>query len=194
MIVPDVLAKVVINERTGTVVMGENICIMPVAISHKNIYLVVKGEEKKEIEEETEKEKEGKVKETEEEREIVGPMLPAIPPVDTSIIAEALNAIKVPPEQIGTAIEIIRKKYEDKMKAERVGVSPTVAEEKSKIGTPEKEKGVEVQGNMVFFPTKVRVGDIVKGLNAVGATPQDIIAVLQAIKAAGALYAELVIM
>ncbi len=38
------------------------------------------------------------------------------------------------------------------------------------------------------------VGDVVQGLNAIGATPKDIIALLQAIKAAGALFGDLVVM
>jgi flagellar P-ring protein precursor FlgI len=37
------------------------------------------------------------------------------------------------------------------------------------------------------------VEDVVKALNALGATPQDVISLLQAIKAAGALYAELIV-
>ena len=35
---------------------------------------------------------------------------------------------------------------------------------------------------------------VVRGLNALGATPRDIIAIMQALKAAGALRAELVIL
>lgn len=38
------------------------------------------------------------------------------------------------------------------------------------------------------------VAELVEALNAIGATPRDIIAILQAIKAAGALYGELVVM
>jgi flagellar P-ring protein precursor FlgI len=37
------------------------------------------------------------------------------------------------------------------------------------------------------------LGDIVNGLNAIGVTPRDLIAILQSIKASGALHAELVI-
>jgi flagellar P-ring protein precursor FlgI len=40
----------------------------------------------------------------------------------------------------------------------------------------------------------VSLGDLVRGLNALGVTPQDLIAILQAIKAAGALEAELELM
>ena len=38
---PDVAAKVVINERTGTVVVGENVSILPVAISHGGINIEI---------------------------------------------------------------------------------------------------------------------------------------------------------
>jgi len=37
----------------------------------------------------------------------------------------------------------------------------------------------------------VTIGQVVKGLNAIGATPRDLINILQTIKAAGALQAEL---
>jgi flagellar P-ring protein precursor FlgI len=35
------------------------------------------------------------------------------------------------------------------------------------------------------------LGEVVKALNAIGATPQDLLSILQAMKAAGALRAEL---
>ncbi len=40
-VIPDTIAKVVINERTGTVVMGANVKILPVTISHGNLTLNV---------------------------------------------------------------------------------------------------------------------------------------------------------
>ncbi len=39
---PDNSAKVVLNERTGTIVMGENVRISTVAVSHGNLSIVVK--------------------------------------------------------------------------------------------------------------------------------------------------------
>ena len=39
----DSKAKVVLNERTGTVVMGEHISISPVAIAHGDLSIEVKG-------------------------------------------------------------------------------------------------------------------------------------------------------
>ena len=40
----------------------------------------------------------------------------------------------------------------------------------------------------------VNIGDLVNALNALGATPRDMIAIFQALQRAGALQAELVIM
>jgi len=47
------------------------------------------------------------------------------------------------------------------------------------------------KGNLVTLPTSVNLSEVVKALNAVGATPQDLLAILQAMKASGALRAEL---
>ena len=42
-----------------------------------------------------------------------------------------------------------------------------------------------------MLPVSPSLGEVVKALNAVGASPQDLLAILQAMKAAGALRAEL---
>ena len=42
-VVTDTKAKVVLNERTGTVVMGDKVSISPVAISHGDLSIQVKG-------------------------------------------------------------------------------------------------------------------------------------------------------
>jgi len=47
------------------------------------------------------------------------------------------------------------------------------------------------KGELVVLPTTASLNEVVKALNAVGATPQDLLAILQAMKAAGALKAEL---
>jgi flagellar P-ring protein precursor FlgI len=46
-------------------------------------------------------------------------------------------------------------------------------------------------GNVIQLAGGASLSEVVRGLNAVGATPQDLVAILQAIKAAGALRAEL---
>jgi len=47
------------------------------------------------------------------------------------------------------------------------------------------------KGRVIQLNRGVVLADVVKALNAVGATPQDLVAILQAMKAAGALHAEL---
>ena len=46
-------------------------------------------------------------------------------------------------------------------------------------------------GKIVNMPASPLLSDVVRALNSLGATPQDLLAILQAIKAAGALNAEL---
>ncbi|WP_338499593.1 flagellar basal body P-ring protein FlgI [Delftia tsuruhatensis] len=46
-------------------------------------------------------------------------------------------------------------------------------------------------GNIINMPDSPQLTDVVRALNTLGATPQDLLAILQAIKAAGALNAEL---
>lgn len=46
-------------------------------------------------------------------------------------------------------------------------------------------------GQVLMLPNAVSLSDVVKALNAIGATPQDLLAILQAMKASGSLKAEL---
>ncbi len=47
------------------------------------------------------------------------------------------------------------------------------------------------EGNLMLLPGSASLADVVKALNTIGATPQDLLAILQALKAAGSLRAEL---
>ncbi|MES2354486.1 MAG: flagellar basal body P-ring protein FlgI [Pseudomonadota bacterium] len=47
------------------------------------------------------------------------------------------------------------------------------------------------KGQLVMLPASAKLADVIKALNTIGATPQDLLAILQALKAAGALRAEL---
>lgn len=49
----------------------------------------------------------------------------------------------------------------------------------------------EGKDKLLVIPQGVSLGDVVKGLNSIGVTPRDLIAILQAIKASGALHARL---
>jgi flagellar P-ring protein precursor FlgI len=46
-------------------------------------------------------------------------------------------------------------------------------------------------GKITVLKRGVSLGDVVKALNAIGATPQDLLVILQAMKSAGALHADL---
>lgn len=61
----------------------------------------------------------------------------------------------------------------------------TVVAEKTDIDI--KQEG----GQLIHLPAAAQLNDVVKALNALGATPGDLVAILQAIKSAGALNAEL---
>ena len=49
----------------------------------------------------------------------------------------------------------------------------------------------EGQDKLLVIPASVSLGDVVQGLNSIGVTPRDLIAILQAIKSSGALHAQL---
>jgi len=119
---PDIVARVIVDERTGTVVMGENVRISTVAVAHGALFIQIKEAP-----------------------------IPAPPP-------------EVEGEENQTTIPA------------RTRVPADTAEDKVLVVS----KGASL-------------GDIVNGLNAIGVTPRDLIAILQSIKASGALHAELVI-
>ena len=61
----------------------------------------------------------------------------------------------------------------------------TVASERSDISISQQG------GALIQMPEGVKLADVVKALNALGATPMDLLAILQAMKSAGALHAEI---
>ncbi|MDL1970619.1 MAG: flagellar basal body P-ring protein FlgI, partial [Candidatus Desulfofervidaceae bacterium] len=117
-VTPNAVAKVVVNERTGTVVIGENVHISTVAVAQGGLSITIK---------------------------------------ETPKVSQPL------PFSTGETIVTPETKVE-------------IKEEK----TP-----------LYLVPQAATIGELVRALNAIGATPRDLIAILQAIKAAGALQAEL---
>jgi len=65
------------------------------------------------------------------------------------------------------------------------GGGQTTTVDRTKVSVQEDE------AKLVVLPSQVSLSTLVTALNAVGATPSELIAVRQAIKAAGALHAEL---
>ena len=118
----DANARVVINERTGTVVVGGAVRLGPAAVAHGNLSVRITTR-----------------------LEVSQP-----PP-----FARGADTVVVPNEQV------------------------------------EVEEGAN---QLLELEESTTLGDVVSGLNALGATPRDIISIMQALKAAGALRAELVIL
>ena len=144
-VVPDSVAKVVLNEKTGTVVLGENVRISTVAVAHGNLSIQIK--EKLNVSQPL-------------------PFAPA-PPAGAPTVA-------VPP---------------------REGTGVIVAPGGATVVTPESSVTVKEEGGSILMvPSGANLGDVVRALNAIGATPRDLISILQNIKAAGALQADLEIL
>lgn len=118
---PDGVERVVINERTGTVVAGKNVQIAPVAIIHGNL---------------------------------------------TVEVQTTLNVSQPGPVSSG-----------------------------STQVTPQVSVGVKEQpARNVILQQGASVEELVRALNAIGSTPRDVIAILQNLKSAGALQAEVEIL
>jgi flagellar P-ring protein precursor FlgI len=112
-------AKVIVNARTGSVVMNQTVTIEPCAVAHGNLSVIITTE----------------------------PVISQ--PNPYSLRGETVQAQR-------SNIEI----REDK-------------------------------GALITMPAGVSLAEVVKALNSIGATPQDLLAILQAMKAAGVLRAEL---
>jgi flagellar P-ring protein precursor FlgI len=117
-ITPDSRAAIVLDERTGTVVMGEHVRIQTVAVAHGNLSVQIK---------------------------------------ETKNVSQ-----------------------------------PTPFSEGTTVVTPESNVEVtEDSQRLILMEQGPTISEVVRALNAVGATPRDLIAIFQALRAAGALQAEL---
>ena len=123
-VTPDSIAKVVVDERTGTIVMGENVRIDELALSHGTLSIQVAAD----------------------------------------------------PNQ-GTGKEMVGQVLTKGM------LRKMTEEVAAQYGKPE--------NNVIRLYPGVTLGELVRALNSVGAAPRDLIAIFQAIKAAGAMQAEL---
>ena len=140
-VVPDSVAKVIVNEKTGTVVIGDNVRIKNVAVAHGNLSIQI---------------------------------------TETKNVSQALPFA---PEGglLGGPAEFNR------------GV--VVAPGGSTVVTPETDVTVREENNrLMLVPEGKTIGELVRALNALGVTPRDLIVILQTIKSAGALQAELEIL
>jgi len=139
---PDTIARVVVNEKTGTVIIGDNVSISQVAVAHGNLSIQI-----------------------EETKEVSQPQ-----PFGTS---EIIKGSPVMQTDSGVVV---------------ASGGATVVTSKSDVNIDEEKTG------LVLVPEGKTVGDLVKALNAIGVTPRDLITILQTMKTAGALQAELEVM
>lgn len=135
----DTGAVIVMNEKTGTVVMGENVRISTVAVAHGNLSIQIK--ESLDVSQPS-------------------PFAPKAPDGGMPSINEKDGTIMAPGGQ-------------------------TVVTKDSSIATQEEQK------QLMVVPRGVTIQEVVSALNAIGVTPRDLITILQTIKAAGALQADL---
>lgn len=115
----DAIAKVIINERTGTIVIGSNVKLLPAAVAHGNL----------------------------------------------SVTVTTTNEISQP--------------------GEMAAVGQTAAFSNSEIVVTKEA------GNLIEVPANANLSELVRALNSIGVTPYDLISILQALKAAGSLQAQL---
>ncbi|MEQ1655233.1 MAG: flagellar basal body P-ring protein FlgI [Nitrospira sp.] len=119
----DMAAKVVVNERTGTVVLGEHVRISTCAISHGNLTISVKN-------------------------------TLSVSQPNAPLIGAAGNQPATVTEDVQTEVK-------------------------------------EQESRLIVVDKTVTLGEVVRALNAVGVTPRDLVSILSALRAAGALQATL---
>jgi flagellar P-ring protein FlgI len=134
----DSTAVVVMSEKTGTVVMGENVRISTVAVAHGNLSIQIKEEKK------------------------VSQPLPFAPgALAGSTPTRAKGGVTMAPG------------------------GQTVVTPESQVTVAEEKK------QLLVVPRGVTIQEVVRALNAIGVSPRDLITIMQVIKAAGALQADL---
>ena len=122
-------AQVIVNSRTGTIIINGNVRVTPAAITHGSLTVRVREDPKTETQ--------------------------------NTVVADGDNVI----------------------------VAPT-----DPLVTPDTEITAEEETAKAFmFDPGVNLTDIVDAINAVGATPSDLVAILEALKVSGALRAQLII-
>ncbi len=155
----DVPAKVVVNERTGTVVLGEHVRLSTVAIAHGNLTISVKINQ--------------------------NVSQPNAPVVVGGITGPIVGGLGSGPPQALTP------------RPGEQGGAPTIggASGGQTVVTQDVQTDVEEEKTrLLVVEETVTLGDVVKALNAVGVTPRDLVAILSALKAAGALQADMQIL
>lgn len=67
----------------------------------------------------------------------------------------------------------------------------SAAESKDTVASVEKKENRSAPGALMLMPKAVSLNEVIRALNAIGATSKDLVAILQSLKSSGALHAEL---
>lgn len=155
----DVPAMVILNEKTGTVVMGENVRISTVAVAHGNLSIQIKEESK------------------------VSQPLPFSPESSRRPMGSARGNEASTPQPPGQPSQA---------PAVRTPTGATIVPGGQTVVTTQTTVNVsEEKHQLMLVPQSVTIFDVVRALNAIGVSPRDLITILQSIKAAGALQADI---
>jgi len=140
----DAPAVVVLNEKTGTVVMGDNVRISTVAVAHGNLSIQIKEDTR---------------------------------------VSQPQPFAPAPPRN--NAKDKTPARGEKTAQATTLPGAQTVVAADTTLGVTEEKK------QLMVVPQGVTIFEVVRALNAIGVSPRDLITILQAIKAAGALQADI---
>ncbi|MBI5584069.1 MAG: flagellar basal body P-ring protein FlgI [Deltaproteobacteria bacterium] len=158
-VTPDAVARVILNERTGTVVLGENVRISTVAVAHGNLSIQIK------------------------ENLNVSQPLPFAPGAAPGSAAGGTALAPGAAPRAGTGRP---------GSGNRPATGPLAVPGGATVVTPDTDVAAQEEGNkLMVVPQGVSLGEVVQALNAIGVTPRDLISILQAIKASGAMQDDL---
>ncbi len=108
-VTPDSAAKVVVNERTGTIIMGQDVRIAPVAVAHGNISVSIKTENEAVpagplTTAETVTQKNTTLEVTEEKKNLI-----SVQGANLADVVEGLNRLGTTPRDLITILQAIKK-------------------------------------------------------------------------------------
>ena len=181
---PDQVARIVIDERTGVIVMGENVRISTVAVAQANLTIRIT-----------------------ETPQVSQPGAFAPGPAAVQATQGRLNQdqlVNVPTPRLDASgrqvtdangqpvFDMVPQLVPGSQQAGQAGMIGGGAQT---MVVPRTEIQVDDQDSrrLAVLPATVSLGELVNGLNALGVGPRDMITILQTIKRAGAMQAELVV-
>ena len=182
---PDQVARIVIDERTGVIVMGENVRISTVAVAQANLTIRIT-----------------------ETPQVSQPGAFAPGPAAVQATQGRLNQdqlVNVPTPRLDASgrqvtdangqpvFDMVPQLVPGSQQAGQAGMIGGGAQT---MVVPRTEIQVDDQDSrrLAVLPATVSLGELVNGLNALGVGPRDMITILQTIKRAGALQASIEVM